>query len=424
MNAGGRDRIHEGSRFGVLLCSVVLAWLGMPNHARAESYSIESSSNVSVEANDNLNLQPHPAGSVKTLALSTTVGASRRAENSATLLNATVTALKQWDRGGNDRLDGSIGLTQSFNDALNTLTGSVRYAQDFNNTVQNADVTVNPGQRRTTSVSVGLGRALTERLSANTQVSTSQTSYGQQTSVAVASSNSFRNTSVSAGLSYAVTEIDTVSVQTSHSDYRSAAADTSSSTNDISISASRALGERSSASLQVGVYQTDSNSPRIRFACPTALVLCELGLVPLIQILDQAKTSGTGVSYGASYRYQIGETSSLSFSAGSQQSPSGAGQVVQNKSLSLSLGHSFSETLNGAMSFALSRSTSQVAALNQQSQRKTVALSLSKQLSRDFSLQSNYQWTKGNSGGGGDTAQSNSIGVALSYAWPTVQASR
>lgn len=412
------------SRCGVLLCSAVLAWLGMPSHALAESYSIESSSNVGVEANDNINLQPQSAGTVKTLSLSTSVGASRRAENSATLLNATVAALQQWGKGGNDRLDGSIGLTQSFTGELNTLTASVRYAQDFNNTVQNADVTVNPGQRRTTSVSVGWGRALTERLSANTQVTTSQTSYGQQSSAAAASSNSFRNTSVSAGLSYAVTEIDTVSVQTSHSDYRSAAADTSSSTNEISVSASRVLGERSSASLQLGVYQTNSNSPRIRFACPTALVLCELGLVQLVQIRDQAKTSGTGLSYGASYRYQLGETSSFSVSLGSQQSPSGAEGVVQNKSLSLSLGHSFSETLNGAMSFAMSRSTSQVTVLNQRSQRKTVALSLSKQLSRDVSLQSNYQWTEGNRGGGADAAQSNSIGVALKYDWPTFQASR
>ena len=423
MSAGGCDRVREVSRRGVLLCSVVLAWLGMPSPARAESYSIESSSNVSVEANDNLNLQPHPAGTVRTLAVSTTVGASRRAENSATLLNATVTALQQWGRGGNDRIDGGIGVTQSFNDAVNTVTASVQYSQDFNNTVQNADVTVNPGQRRTTSVSVGWGRALTERLSANTQVSASQTSYGQQTSAVVASNN-FRNASVSAGLSYAVTEIDTVSVQTSHSDYRAAGGGNRSSTNEVSVSASHVLGERSSASLQFGVYQTDSNSPRIRFACPSALLLCELGLVPLIQIRDQATTSGTGLSYGANYRYQFGETSSLSLSLGSQQSPSGAEGVVQNKSLSLNFGHSFSETLNGALNFALSRSTSQALVLNQRSQRKTVALSLSKQLSRDLSLQSNYQWTEGNNAGGGDTAQSNSIGVALKYDWPTFQASR
>jgi len=424
VNAGGCDRVREVSRGVALLCGVVLAWLGMPSAALAESYSIESSSNVSVEANDNISLLPRSPGIVKTLALSTTVAASRRAENSATLLNASVTALQQWGRRGNDRLDGSVGLTQSFNDALNTLTASVRYAQDFNNTVQNADVTVNPGLRRTTSVSASWARALTERLSANTQVNTSQTSYGQQSSAAVASSNSFRNTSVSAGLSYAVTEVDTVSVQTSHSDYRRAADDIRSSTNEFSLGASRVLGERSSASLQLGVYQTDSSSPRIRFACPTDLVLCQLGLVPLIQIRDQAKTSGTGLSYGASYRYQLGESSSFSFSLGSQQSPSGAEGVVKNKSLSLSFGHAFSETLNGAMSLAMSRSTGQTSVANQGAQRRTLGMSLSRQLSRDFSLQSNYQWTQADNVGGGGKARSNSISVALSYAWPTFQASR
>jgi hypothetical protein len=423
VNAGGRDRTRDVCRRGAVLCSVVLAWLGVPSAAHAESYSIEGSSDVRVEANDNVYLQPNSPGTVKTLALSTTVGASRRAENSATLLAATVSALQQWGRGANDRIDGRVGVTQSFNDDLNTVTASVQYAQDFNNTVQNADVTVNPGQRRTTTASVGWGRPLTERLSANTQVSFSQTSFAQQTPAVVAGNN-YRNASVSAGLSYAVTEIDTVSLQTSHSDYRSASAGNKSSTNEISVSGSHVLGERSSASLQLGVYQTDSSSPRVRFACPTALVLCQLGLVQLIQIRDQAKSSGTGLSYGASYRYQFGETSSVSLSLGSQQSPSGSDGVVQNKSLSLGFAHSFSETLSGAMSFAMSRSTSQNNVVNQQSQRKTVAMSLSKQLSRDFSLQSNYQWTEGNNGGGGDTGQSNSIGVSLKYDWPTFQASR
>ena len=153
MSAGGRDRTREVFRRGALLCSAVLAWVGVPGAAQAESYSIENSSDVRVEANDNVNLQPHSPGTVKTLAVSTTVGASRRAENSATLLGATVTALQQWGRGANDRIDGRVGVTQSFNDAVNTVTASVQYTQDFNNTVQNADVTVNPGQRRTTTVS-------------------------------------------------------------------------------------------------------------------------------------------------------------------------------------------------------------------------------------------------------------------------------
>ncbi|MEI7465355.1 MAG: hypothetical protein WCJ87_08420 [Burkholderiales bacterium] len=424
MNAGGRDRTRDVSRRGAALCSVALVWVGVPGAAHAESYSIESSSDVRVEANDNVSLQPRSPGTVKTLALSTTVGASRRAENSATLLGATVTALQQWGRGANDRIDGRIGVTQSFNDALNTVTASVQYAQDFNNTVQNADVTVNPGERRTATASVGWGRPLTERLSANAQVSFSQTAYAQQTSAGVAPANDFRNASASAGLSYALTEIDTVSVQVSHSDYRAAGGGNQSSTNEVSVSASRVLSNRSSASLQLGVYQTDSSSPRIRFACPAAPVLCQLGLVQLILIRDRVQSSGTGLSYGASYRYQLGETSSLSFSLGSQQSPSGAEGVVQNKSLSLSLGHSFSETMNGALSFAMSRSTSQSTVLNQRSQRKTVAVSLSRQLSRDFSLLSNYQWTEGNSGGGSGTAHSNSIGVALKYDWPTFQASR
>lgn len=402
---------------------MVLACAGIPGTGHAESYSLESSSDVRVEANDNVTLQPHSPGTVKTLALSTTVGASRRAENSATLLGATVTALQQWGRSANDRIDGRIGVTQSFSDALNTVTASVQYTQDFNNTVQNADVTVNPGQRRTTTVSASWGRELTERLSANAQVDTSQTRYGQQPSPALSSSD-FRNTSVSAGLSYAVTEIDTVSVQASHSEYRAASGGNRSSTNDVSVSGSHVIGDRSSVSLQLGVYQTDSSSVRIRFFCPVAAVFCELGLAQLVEVRDRAQSSGTGLIYGSTYRHQFGETSSLSFSIGSRQSPSGAGEVVQNKTLSLGVAHSFSETLNGALTFAQSRATYQAAAASRRSQQRSVVVSLSRQLSRDVSLQSNYQWTEADSTGAIGTAHANSVGLVLKYAWPTFQASR
>ena len=406
-----------------MLCSVVLSCGGAPGAARAEGYSIESSSDARIEANDNVTLQPHSPGTVKTLALSSTVGASRRAENSATLLGATVTAVQQWGRGANDRIDGRIGVTQSFNDELNTVSASVQYTQDFNNTVQNADVTVNPGERRTATVSASWGRALTERLSANVQVDASQTNYAQPPTPALSSSD-FRNASVSAGLSYAVTELDTVSVQASHSEYRAASGGNRSSTNDVSVTGSHLMGERGSASLQLGYYQTDSSSPRIRFFCPVAAVLCELGLAPLTEVRDRAQSSGTGLLYGGTYRYQFGETTSVALSFGSRQSPSGAGEVVQNRTLSLGLSHSFSETLNGSMTFAQSRATYQAANASRRSQQRTVGLSLSKQLSRDLSLQSNYQWTEADNSGTLGTAHSNSIGVALKYAWPTFQASR
>lgn len=423
MNAGGRDRARDVSARGALLCSVVCACIGAPGAARAEHYTLDNTSDVRVEANDNVNLLPHSPGTVKTLAVSTTVNAARRAENSATLLGATVTALQQWGRGANDRLDGRVSITQSYDDALNTVSVSAQYTQDFNNTVQTADVTVNPGQRRTATVSASWGRALTERLSTSTQVDASETRYGASTS-AVATSSDFRNVSVSTGLSYAVTEVDTVTAQLSHSEYRAASGGNRSSTNDISISASHALGERGSASLQIGVYQTDSSSPRVRFICPSAVLLCELGLVPLIQVRDRVQSSGTGLIYGATYSYQLNETSSLSFSLGSRQSPSGAGEVVQNRTLSLGLSHSFSETLSGVLRFAQSRASYQAATTARRSQQRSAVLSLSQRLSRDISLQSTYQWTESDNAGLGGKAWSNSIGVALKYDWPTLQVSR
>lgn len=420
MKAGGPARHRGAGPWRTALCGLACAWSVLPGSARAELYTVEASSDARLDTNDNVNLQPQSPGTVNTLSLSTSVGASRQTENSATRVNAAATALKQWGRGGNDRVDGRVGVTQTYRDAVNTLSATAQYSQDFNNTVQNADVAVDRGQRRTTSVSASWGRLLTERLSTNAQVAASETRYGQQ---ATAGSD-FRNASVSASVSYDVTETDTVTVRATHSNYRSSGTDSQSATNDISVGVSRALSERVSGSLFLGAYRTESRTPRFSIACPLAVALCDAGLVQFIVVSDTATTTGTGLIYSSTYRYLLNETTSVSFATDSQQTPSGAGAVARNNSLSLGLNHSFSETLSASLLYAQSRSTYKGSTVGGNAEQRTFVVSMSQQLAPDLSVQSSYQWTQARNLGASSAARSNSVGVALKYDWSRIEATR
>ncbi|MFM9915806.1 MAG: hypothetical protein ACKVOX_08365 [Rhizobacter sp.] len=393
---------------------------GMSGSVHAELWTVENSVQSRFELNDNVTLSRISPGTVNTLSLSNTLNASRQLENSATHVNAAFNALRQRGNGGNDRIDGQIGLTQTLTDPLNEFSVSGLYSQDFNNAVQNADVTVGRGLRRTTALSASWSRAITELLSASTQVSTSLTGYGKQ----VTGAAGFTNTSVSASLSYRLTETDTLSVQLSHSDYRVDASSNHSQTNFVSVGMSRTLTERVSASLNLGLYRTESSAVSSRIACPLEISLCRAGLVSYIVARSNADSAANGLQYSSTYNYRFDESSSFSFASGTQQTPSGAGAVTRGQSLSLGATHAFSETLNGSMGYALSRSKFQGTSQGGTAAQRSFSMSISKLLAPELSLQAGYQWSQANNVGSGNTAQSNSISVSLKYDWSRIDATR
>lgn len=396
----------------------------MPSAAQADLWTVDNSVQSRLELNDNVSLSKESPGLVNTLSLSNTLNASRQMENSATRLNAALTALRQRGNGGNDRVDGQFVLSQTLTDPLNSFGVTAQYAQDFNNVVQNADVTVGRGQRRTSSLSANWSRAISELLSASTQVSTSRTGYGQQVSGAVG----FRSTGVSAGLSYRLTESDTANLQVSHSEYRADSGPNRSETNFISFGMARALSERVSASLNLGVYRTDSSQARTRIVCPLQVALCRSGLLPFIVVQNSGNSSDYGLQYSSTYNYRFDETSSLSFTTSNQQTPGGAGTVTRGDTLSLGVSHAFSETLSSSMGYAQSRSKFQSGGsgggLDGTARQQSLSISVSKLLAPELSLQAGYQWSQSNNVGPGNTAQANSVNVSLQYDWSKIDLTR
>lgn len=396
----------------------LMALGALPADAGAARWTLENGFEARTEANDNVTLQPNPTGTVNTRYLSTVLNAARSMENASARLDAALTAVDQ-DQG-TDRLDGRLGWTQTLSDPLDSFKASAGLSQDFNDAVASADVALGRGRRRSTTLTGAWTRALSERWSANTQLSWAGTRYGD----APTGGEDFRNTALSAGLAYRVTEIDSVSLQASRSEYRTLDGVSGSRSMSIDVGVSRALSERMSSSFGLGVYRTENDVQVLRRACPLAVSLCQAGIVPYVFFRDHVQSTGQGLQYDSTYRYQIDETTTLAFATGSRQTPSGAGTVVKGETLTLAVDHAFSETLGGRAGYARSRSRYQRVDGSVQAAQQSLALTLSKRLAADVAVEASYEHTRAELPGDGGRARGNRIGVSLRFDWPRLDATR
>ena len=369
--------------------------------ANAGQWSIESSVSSSLNSNDNINLAPQSTGTVNSLNLSGSLNASRKVEDMSTVLGLSTTRVAQWGDsnagGGGDRFDGNASLSQSVTIERNTFSVNAGYSQDFNNNVQTADVAVAPGQRRTANYGASWSHSLTERLSTSLSVSSQRSWYSQ----AAPGTVNFTNGSWGGGLNYLLTEIDTLSLNLSTSEYRPDTDGDQSTTEQWSIGISRQWSEQWSSQLSAGKYRTS------RSLQPTS----------------------SGLQYSTSHSFAFDESTSLSFSSSRGEQPSGAGEVLLNESVSLAANYGFTETMSGGVNYNLSKNTGQLgvnaAGLFQgDSRQRSYGATLSKQLSPDVSLGLSYLLTQADNVGASNSARSNSVSISLTYNFPIVTASR
>ena len=369
--------------------------------ANAGQWSVESSVSSSLNSNDNINLAPQSTGTVNSLNLSGSLNASRKVEDMSTVLGLSTTRVAQWGDsnagGGGDRFDGNASLSQSVTIERNTFSVNAGYSQDFNNNVQTADVAVAPGQRRTANYGASWSHSLTERLSTSLSVSSQRSWYSQ----AAPGTVNFTNGSWGGGLNYLLTEIDTLSLNLSTSEYRPDTDGDQSTTEQWSIGISRQWSEQWSSQLSAGKYRTS------RSLQPTS----------------------SGLQYSTSHSFAFDESTSLSFSSSRGEQPSGAGEVLLNESVNFSANYGFTETMSGGVNYNLSKNTGQLgvnaAGLFQgDSRQRSYGATLSKQLSPDVSLGLSYLLTQADNVGASNSARSNSVSISLTYNFPTVTASR
>ena len=398
-----------------------LALGSVPQAARAEQWLIENSLATRYESNDNAALVQSSPGTMNTLSLSSALAASRKTESSATRLDVLASSVRQWGPGEQDRVDGRLGLEQTWADPLNSFRFGAQYLQDFNSAVDSADVAVARGRRRTKTLSGAWSRSLTERVSVELETTLDRTAYGLPPPQAV----DFRNDELSTGLSYRWAELTTVSLNASHAKYRTEADTNRSTTDQVSLGFSHTWSERNSLSLSLGSYRTRTVGLRSRLVCPLDPSFCDAGFVQPVLGFERAYTSGRGLQFNLSQRHQLDERTELSFSASRQQAPSGAGVVVRSDTLRASASHSFSDLLKASASYSQSRSTYEsLEGSDVRPAQQNFSLSFSRQLAPDLSVQAGYQFSRADGVAPGQGARANSVSVSLQYDWPRFDAAR
>lgn len=383
-----------------LIC--VVATLAPVCSANAGQWSLESSVSSSLESNDNINLAPQSTGTVNSLNLSGSLNASRKVEDMSTVLGLNTTRVAQWgdsnrSNGGGDRFDGNASLSQSLTIERNTFSVNAGYSQDFNNNVQTADVAVAPGQRRGSTFGASWSHSLTERLSTSLQVSSQHQWYSQ----AAPGTINYTNNTWSGGLNYLLSEIDTLSLDLSTSDYRPDSGGDPSTTEQWSIGISHQWSEQWSSQVSVGTYRTNRS----------------------------LQPSTSGLQYSTSHSFAFDESSSLSFSSSRGEQPSGSGEVLLNESVNFNANYGFTETMSGGLSYNLSNSSGQLGVsaggvFQGESRQRSYGATLSKQLTPDVTLGLSYLLNQADNVGSSNSAHSNTVSISLRYNFPTVTASR
>ena len=399
----------------------LLAASALPLAAHAELWSVENSIESRFESNDNLYLAQRDRFSVNTVNLTDTLQLARQSESAATRATLAATALRSIGGGGGvDRVDGRFGVTQTINAPLDLYSLQALYAQDFNDAVQNADVTLGRGRRRTATLAGSWRHSFTERLSTTAQAAYVRTGYGQRLERVAAD---FDDASASANADYRLSETDTLTAHAGRSRYATRVGGSTSTTDDINLGASRVLSEQGSVSFSLGWYRTTSAQKFIGTACPLDVAYCRSGLVSYQTFIGRRSSSSTGLQFEASYRHQFDERTSLVFAAARKQAPSGTGAVVTSDTLNAAMSRSFSETLSASLAYAQSRARFETEGGGSTAQR-VLTVSMSKRLAEDTNLVATYQRTQADLFGSVGSAQSNSVSVSIRLEWPRVEASR
>ncbi len=428
-------------------CLAAAASLAVPA-ARAEQWTLESNVQSALELNDNTSLVVSPSGVTRTLSLANSVVAARNTENTSTKLDAAVTALDQRGGGASNRVDGRLGLSHALTLPRGSVTLGATLAQDFNSDVISADISVGRGQRRTLGLSASGSYALSERLSASLQGSLGRAGYGEAVTQAV----DFRNDSLSASASYLLSEIDSVALQASHTGYRTLSGSTRSNTDSLDVQYTRALSERASASLSLGGYREDTARTFFARVCPLPVSVCQSGVVPFVVVPVVVEQPRSGVDAGASLTYRLDEASGLSASLGRRKSsaafnvqfnernslavnasrqvgPSGVGTELRSQSFAIAGAFGITPTLSASVNLARSQAsiddgTSAGATVTRQPVQTSLSATLSKEFTRDASLQIGWRRTQANGLANGASARANSLSIALRLTWARLDAAR
>jgi hypothetical protein len=391
-----------------------------PSTAQAALWAADPSIELSSGANDNYGLAFDRKNRAASASMSGGLVASRQTENVSTSLNANVVGLELRGDLHQDEWQDSATLSHTVTDPVDSFAVSAKTTRDDTRQTPggSADLLIGRGLRRNADATANWSHALTERLTATGDLDIDRTHYSSN----LLGARDYQNGSVSASLRYLVDERSSANASVAHQDYRTLDNLVRSLSDSLSVGATRALSETSTASLSLGAYRARTTALQPVLVCPGVVSACQDGAVSPIVVLQAGHSARWGLQYSASYTGQFTELTKFSASAGRQQDPSGAGATVRSDTLRASVDHAFSETTNGTLAWNRSASTFLGGIGGTQSRLQTLGLLISKALSPQVTLRANVDYKRSSQSLASLDAHSASFALTLRYEWQRLEA--
>jgi hypothetical protein len=278
-------------------------------------------------------------------------------------------------------------------------------------------------QRLTYSFAPTYSYAITERLSANLGAGYSQTRWDDRLGDSLFD---FTSTSVNAGLQYRLTELDTVGLTASASQFDTTPNVTSSSTRSLRANWMRLWTETLTTQLAAGSTWSDTRVQRTALLClfggvvlPIPAAFCNPAFLQPVVIGQQ--TEAQVFIWNATATYRLDPRTSLSARYGRDIFPSAGGALTEREVLSFSLSHQVTERFTAGFDYSRSETAFfGVPGAGTTGPRSSSVASytgrLTWQLDRDWSMGAGLVRTEAQFPG--RAATSNAAFVTVSKTWP------
>jgi hypothetical protein len=384
--------------------------------AAAQSWTVLTSAQARAESTDNPSLLPGGGDTLNTTTVSASAKSTRSTEATRTRADLELVASPS-NRETAARANGSVLLSHTLEAMRHnaSISLNLRQEQIGNRAATASDVALGRGRRISSDADLGWGYALHERLSAQLRWTDTRTRFAQ----VAPDASDLQSHSASAALSYLAHETGSLGLTASRTQTSQQAGVSQARIDNIGLSAGTQWGERTSLSLSAGWSRTARQFRAQRLVCPLPISYCNAGLVPFVSAPLSLNTSNTDVQYSASLAQRLDEVSGLGVSVSRALSPGGFGVGLED-TFNLNWNRSFSDTTTGLLSFAESRSRFDGPTPRAPSRLRSVALSLSKALSPDLSLNAGWQQRAYEEPGTRSRGVSRQVSIWLQYQGPRV----
>jgi hypothetical protein len=397
--------------------------------ARADEWALEPSISARMVHNDNINMRPSDALAATSLALTPSLTLANRTETRDASASLSTTVNRYAGLPAYNTIDHRASLSLKSATELDQRSLTLASVRDSTLTSELAatGIVLARRQRTQTSAQASWQHSLSETTFANAALSLTSVKYEPAPGIV-----DYDDRSVSAGLRRALSERLTLGTTFATRVFQTTTGTVKSNVDSIAIDGALKYSERLSFNLDASRNQTRTQLQRTGLACPPEYGFISNGtitvpvcvIVPsLYQTVVVPTTSEAGSnSFSGTASYQL-QSASLSSSLSRSLNPSGTGALLRSDQVSLNYQRRFSESLDFSFVAGIVRS-SVLDSAGAESRYNRLAPSVQWRLDQWTSLSCGYVWSSQDAAGQERPARSNMLFVGLNYGFRPLSVSR